>query len=127
MTRDLLTASLLALALLAGQPANAGGSLGVSITASGETRYVLNRALKVYGFATGAKVKQRGADNAAAIAQSGRGNGVVVSQRGTGHTAKVAQSGRGNRLGIFQTGKNTHVSVNQSGRRTTTLMFLRGW
>ncbi len=129
MTRKLLSAGLVALALMSATPVEAGGSFGVTITANGgEERRAISRFLRAYaGTTAAAQVKQRGRGNTAAIAQSGRGNRAVVSQRGDGHSATVRQRGRGNRLGLFQFGEATDVAVSQTGRRGTTLMFVGGW
>lgn len=130
MKRTFLTSTLLALALIGAvpaAPAAAGGSIGLTLSASdGEARRALNRFLRFYGGGS-AEVVQRGSDNAAAIEQTGTGNRAVVSQRGDGHVGTVNQSGRGNRLGLFQFGRASDVAVTQDGRRESTLVFVRGW
>ena len=121
--------ALVAVAVFAAVPAEAGGSFGVTITAqNGQERRAISRFLQVYAAGSAAaEVIQRGEGNAAAIAQTGRGNRTVVSQQGSGHSATVTQSGRGNRLGVFQFGTGTAVDVTQSGRRGATLVFSGGW
>lgn len=120
---------LVAVALLAAVPAEAGGSFGVTITAqNGQERRAISRFLRIYAASSAAaEVIQKGEGNAAAIAQTGRGNRAVVSQQGDGHSATVHQSGRGNRLGVFQFGEGTVADVAQSGRRGATLVFTGGW
>lgn len=124
-----LKVGLVAGALLAAVPANAGGSFGVTITASnGEERRAISRFLKFYSASTAAaEVIQNGSGNAVGIGQSGRGNRTVVSQQGHGHSATVKQRGRGNRLGVFQFGQGTDVNVTQTGKRNATLVFTGGW
>lgn len=125
----LVKSALVAAALLAAFPAEAGGSFGVTITAqNGEERRAISRFLRIYAAGSAAaEVIQKGEGNAAAIAQTGRGNRAVVSQQGKDHSATVTQSGRGNRLGVFQFGQGTAVDVSQSGRRGATLVFTGGW
>lgn len=128
MVSRLLTSALVALTLAGAVPAEAGGSLGVTISASNpRERYVINRFIRAYGGASTAQVTQRGSANAAAIAQTGKGNRAVVGQYGAGHAGSVSQTGRGNRLGLFQFGRATDVAVAQTGRRSSTLMFVGGW
>ena len=129
MTGKFLKAALLATALLAAAPVQAGGSFGVTITAdSKEERRAISKFLKFYAAGSAAaQVIQNGSGNAAAIAQSGKGNRTVVSQQGNGHTAAVTQRGRGNRLGVFQFGEATDVAVTQTGKKGATLIFTGGW
>ena len=129
MTRKLLSAALVAVALVGAAPVEAGGSFGVTITASGgEERRAINRFLRFYAAGSAAvEVIQNGSGNAAAVSQRGRGNRTVVSQQGDNHAASVNQRGRGNRLGVFQFGEGTNVNVIQTGRRGSTLMFVGGW
>lgn len=127
--KGFLQSGLVAVALLAAMPAEAGGSFGVTITArNGEERRAISRFLRIYAAGSAAaEVIQKGDGNAAAIAQTGRGNRAVVSQQGNGHSATVIQSGRGHRLGVFQFGDGTAVDVTQAGRRDATLVFTGGW
>lgn len=129
MTVRFLKAALVATAVLAAAPTEAGGSFGVTITAENrEERRAISRFLKFYAAGTAAaRVIQKGSGNGAAIAQSGKGNRTVVSQRGNDHTATVNQRGRGNRLGVFQFGEGTDVNVTQSGKKGATLVFTGGW
>lgn len=129
MTRKLLSAALVAVALLGAAPVEAGGTFGVTITAqNAEERRAINRFLKFYAAGTAAvEVIQNGSGNAAAVAQRGRGNRTVVAQHGRDHSASVRQRGRGNRLGVFQFGEGTNVNVTQAGRRGSTLIFMGGW
>lgn len=129
MKRELLNAGLVALALVSATPVDAGGTFGVTITATnGEERRAISRFLRFYTAGSAAvEVIQNGKGNAAAVAQTGKGNRTVVSQQGNRHAATVEQSGRGNRLGVFQFGEATDVSVAQSGRKGATLIFLGGW
>ncbi len=127
--KGLLKSGLVALALAAALPAEAGGSFGVTITAqNAEERRAISRFLQFYAASSAAaEVVQKGEGNVAGILQTGRGNRAVVSQQGNGHSATVTQSGRGNRLGVFQFGAGTAVDVTQSGRRDATLVFTGGW
>jgi len=129
MVRRILSAALIGMALLGTAPAMAGGSIGVTVSASNaDGRRAISRFLQVYTAGNAAvEVIQKGSGNAAAVSQTGRGNRAVVSQRGADHRATVYQRGRGNRLGVFQFGEATDANVTQTGRRGASLIFMGGW
>lgn len=129
----LLTATLLAggIAALPAAPAHAGGSVSVTIVPKGDEARIIEQGLQLYALSRDvrnrAKVKQRGADNAAAIGQSGSGNWAGIFQRGKGHTATIDQTGNNNAFAIFQFGKNTSSAVTQQGNGGAGLIFQGGW
>lgn len=73
------------------------------------------------------KIKQRGSDNTASVAQAGSGNAAHIYQRGKGHAATVEQSGSGNAIGVFQFGRNQSYSATQNGRGRNEFIFQGGW
>ena len=128
MAANILKPALIGLALSFAAPAMAGGTVQVTVTASGpEARALLGGLLVLKAAGKSARVVQTGKANAAAVAQSGKGNRALVRQSGSGHSVTVAQSGRGNRLGVFQFGKGTSADIDQSGRGKTGLVVIGGW
>lgn len=128
MAANILKVAMLALMLTAAAPAEAGGTLQVSVTAEGpEGRALLNRFLRLPVGGGSARVVQAGRGNTAAVTQTGKGNRAVVRQSGKAHEASISQSGRGNRLGLYQFGKATKADVTQAGRRSSQIVFLGGW
>lgn len=130
--RAAATALLVALAAVGAAPAaHAGGTVGVTITPRGELAEVLSTGLSIYSLVQSrksrAKVDQRGAGNAAGIAQSGSGNFAKVVQRGRGHTGTISQNGDNNAFTTFQFGRRTTSHVTQSGNGNVGLGFQFGW
>lgn len=61
------------------------------------------------------QIEQRGANNGAAVAQTGRANAAEILQRGIGNVARTQQNGFGNRSSIHQIGDNNEANVIQNG------------
>lgn len=72
-------------------------------------------------------VSQRGVNNAAAIAQRGRGSRAIVHQDGCNHDASIDQRGNNHAYGVFQFGCNTSAHVAQRGRGQTGVTIQYGW
>ncbi len=129
MLRKAICTALAATILLGAQPAEAGGSVSVTIEASnGRERETISQFLQFAAVGSAAvEVLQRGSGNAAAVGQRGWDNRALVSQQGQGHNAHVNQNGNGHRLGVFQFGEGTNVNMSQNGRDGAALVFAAGW
>lgn len=114
-------------------PALAGGSIGFTLAPrTAEDARVMDFGLRAYALyqglkGGGARIDQRGQNNAAGVVQQGDGNVGLVSQRGDGHSATLQQAGNGNSYGIFQFGRNTDTRVAQDGDGNTGAAFAFGW
>jgi hypothetical protein len=113
-------------------PAAAGGSVSLSIIpGNAEQARALRTGLALYSLfrdaRSGAIVRQRGHDNAAALAQHGRGNTGIIHQRGNNHSGTLEQHGNRNAYGLFQFGRNANGHVVQHGNGQTGATFQFGW
>ena len=126
-----LTMGLTTAAMLPAAPAQAGGSLSISILpGSPEAEQAMRLGLGIYALTQGARnghINQTGTGNSAGVAQNGGGNVGIVHQDGHGHNGTVTQNGNGNAYGLFQFGRNTNGHVNQTGNGRAGMTFQLGW
>lgn len=126
-----LTTGLTTAAMLPAAPAEAGGSLSISIApGSSEAAEAMRLGLGIYALTQGARnghISQNGTGNSAGVAQAGGGNVGIVHQDGHGHNGTVTQNGNGNAYGLFQFGRGTSGHVNQSGNGNAGMTFQFGW
>ena len=117
--------------LVPAAPAQAGGSITFTLLPQGRDAQIIRDGLMIYSLfqdaKNRAKVDQKGRNNAAAIAQSGRGHYAQVFQRGQDHRATIDQSGYGNALAVFQFGKGANAHAVQNGAGQVGLVFQHGW
>lgn len=127
-------AALLVGALMAGAlpaaPAQAGGTVGLTLTPqSRDAERALRAGLAIYGIANDIRasgsIRQFGRDNRAGLAQDGRGHLGIVHQEGRGHTGTLTQTGRSNAHGLFQFGRGANADIRQDGvgRSGVTVQF----
>lgn len=131
MKRILLSAAI-ATSILATGAAQAGGSVGVTITPeNAEQAQLMKIGLGLYAahkrIESKGHVSQDGNGNAAGLQQSGDGQLGIIEQKGDDHSATLSQSGSGNACGIFQYGKGTSADVSQAGRDEACLVLRAGW
>ena len=103
-------------------------TVSVTLTPSGaDEAQALRFGLALYALhadiRTNGHVTQRGASNAAGIAQ-GATDRAIIHQEGRGHTGTIHQTGGNNAYGLFQFGQNTDADIVQTGGQTgLTLQF----
>ncbi|WP_349371131.1 curlin [Salinarimonas sp.] len=119
-SKTTLAAAALALSALAGGPALAGGSVGLTVSpGTPEGDLALRTGLAIFGLANGMNggghIGQHGNGNAGGLLQNGSGNLGIVHQEGNGHNGTIQQNGHGNAHGLFQFGENTDAHVQQTG------------
>ncbi|MFK8033194.1 MAG: curlin repeat-containing protein, partial [Hyphomicrobiales bacterium] len=88
-------------AALTAAPAQAGGSISISLEPQNAKQEQAMRAgLLIFGIANGIKngghIGQNGNNNSAGLAQNGSGNLGIVHQDGDGHNGTVQQNGNNN-------------------------------
>ncbi|MGY6536099.1 MAG: hypothetical protein ACXIVG_12195 [Pararhodobacter sp.] len=134
MLAPVLTAMLIAgVPVLAPAPAQAhGGSVSLHLNPrSADEARALRAGLTLFAIhqdiRTNGHVTQRGVNNAASIAQRGRGSKAIVHQQGCNHDASIDQRGRNHAYGVFQFGCNTSAHVAQRGHGQTGVTIQYGW
>lgn len=131
MKRTLLSAAL-ALSTFATAPAEAGGSVNMTLNAeNAQQSQVIKTGLGLYAthkqIKSNGHVSQNGNGNSAGLYQSGSGQLGIVEQHGNNHQATLSQTGRGNSCGVFQFGEGTSANVDQSGNGEACLVLQAGW
>jgi hypothetical protein len=84
--------------------------------------YALHRDVRSNGHVT-----QRGVNNAAGIAQSGRGSQAIIHQEGCNHNGTVSQQGNNHAYGLFQFGCNGNHHASQRGHGQTGVTIQYSW
>ena len=104
---------------LAGQAA-AGGVLSFNFNAQNSNQAnAIRSGLVLYqiykDIDTNGHISQRGINNAARLAQGGRGNIGIIHQDGSDHNASLTQRGGYNSCGVFQSGRGANFHGHQNG------------
>lgn len=135
MTRAFLKPLSLALVLAAlaqgASPALAGGQVSWSLApANREQADILSTGMRLYAIGRDIRngsIDQKGMNNAAGLAQRGRGNLGIVRQRGNDHSATLEQNGSDNAYGLFQFGRGARDAVVQNGNGQSGATLSYGW
>ena len=133
--KRIILASAIALGLaapLAPLPAEAGGMVSLQLNPrNADEARALRLGLAAFAvhqdIRSNGHVTQRGIDNAAGIAQRGRGHQAIIHQDGCNHDASIDQRGRNHAHGVFQFGCNTSTHVRQRGQSQTGVTIQYGW
>ena len=111
-------------------PAEAG-QVTLHIRPHGRDAQALRQGLQLFGlfqnFKNRARVSQSGSNNAAGIAQYGRGDTAAIFQNGSGNSGGIVQRGNNDALALFQFGKHNTTTAEQNGNGEVGIVLQGGW
>ncbi len=134
MTRTVFkfaSATLLAGMMAMPVSAFAGGRISFDVAPrNSRDAELFSTGLRVYSLFRGIKdgdIRQQGNNNAAGLAQGGRGNLGIIQQQGNGNRGTLRQNGNNNAYGLFQYGRNNDDEIVQNGNNRSGATFSFGW